>query len=119
MPDSISVPALRELLDGPEPPLVIDVRRAQAFAESQQTIPGAIRRLPDSVDSWIDQLPQGCQVVAYCVRGHEVSQGVVARLEERGVNASFLEGGIEQWRTDGGPLLAATDGSAADDGERR
>ena len=112
MPDSVSVPALRELLDGPEPPIVLDVRRPQAFAESPETIPGAIRRLPDSVDSWVDELPQNCRVVAYCVLGHQVSQGVVARLEERGIKASFLEGGIEQWKTDGGPLLAATSDSS-------
>lgn len=113
MAESISVPALRELLDGPEPPVVIDVRRPQAFAERPETIPGAIRRLPDSVDAWVGDLPEGCQVVAYCVRGHEVSQGVVARLAERGVRASFLEGGIEQWRAAGEPLRAPTDAPSA------
>lgn len=114
MPDFVSVPLLRELLEGPEPPIVLDVRRPQAFAENPVTIPGAIRRLPDSVDSWVDELPKNCEVVAYCVLGHQVSQGVVARLAERGIKASFLEGGIEQWKTDGAPLVAATGDSSGE-----
>jgi thiosulfate sulfurtransferase len=107
MPDSVSVPALRELLKSSEPPIVLDVRRPHAFADSPDIIPGATRRLAESVDSWADELPTNCHVVAYCVHGGQVSQGVVASLEERGIKASFLEGGIEQWRADGGPLLAA------------
>lgn len=110
MSDSTSVPALRELLEGAEPPVVIDVRRPHAYAESPETIPGAIRRLPDAVESWAEELPRGCQVVAYCVLGHQVSQGVVARLKERGIQATFLEGGIEQWKTEGQPVVPATGG---------
>src|SRR4030095_871347 len=107
MPDSVSVAALRELLESSEPTVVLDVRRPDAFVDSPDIIPGASRRLPESVDSWVDELPPSCRVVAYCVHGGQVSQGVAARLEQRGIKASFLEGGIEQWRADGGPLLAA------------
>jgi len=109
MPDSISVVALRELLKSSEPPIVLDVRRQQDFANSPNIIPAATRRPPESVDSWADELPTNRQVVAYCVHGRQVSQGVVARLEQRGIKAFFLEGGIEQWRADGGPLLAVAD----------
>jgi rhodanese-related sulfurtransferase len=114
MPDSVSVTALRKLLESSEPPIVLDVRRAQAFADSPNIIPGATRRLPESVDSWADELPANCQVVAYCVLGQQVSQGVVARLEQRGIKAYFLEGGIEQWRADGGPLQPAAPDSVAE-----
>jgi rhodanese-related sulfurtransferase len=107
MPALIYVPALRELLKSPEPPIVLDVRRPKDFSDSPSIIPGATRRLPESVDSWADELPTNRQVVAYCVHGRQVSQGVVAHLEQRGIKASFLEGGIEQWRADGGALLAA------------
>jgi rhodanese-related sulfurtransferase len=116
MPDSVSVPALRELLKGSQPPLVLDVRRPQAFAESPSLIPGATRQLPETVDSWAAELPANCQVVAYCVLGQQVSQGVVARLEQLGIKASFLEGGIEQWKADGGPLSAAAPSIAEGDG---
>jgi len=112
MPDSVSVAALRELLESSEPPIVLDVRRPQDFADSPNIIAGATRRLPESVDSWAAELPTNCRVVAYCVRGRQVSQGVVARLEQRGIKASFLEGGIEEWRADGGPLVATAPDSS-------
>lgn len=107
MADSISIPELRERLAGAEPPIVLDVRREPAFAASPEVIAGAERRLPEAVDAWADELPAGCEVVAYCVLGQQMSQGVVARLAERGIRASFLEGGIEGWKAEGGALATA------------
>jgi Fe-Mn family superoxide dismutase len=107
MPASVSVAGLRELLKGSAPPIVLDVRRPQAFADSPQIIPGATRLLPEAVDTWASELPADRPVVAYCVLGQQVSQGVVARLEQLGITACFLEGGIEQYKADGGPLPAA------------
>jgi rhodanese-related sulfurtransferase len=100
---------LRELLESSEPPLVLDVRRAHDFALSPDVIPGAIRRLPESVESWADELPTDRKAVAYCVHGRQVSQGVAAALEQRGIQACFLDGGVEKWKTEGGPLAAAPD----------
>jgi superoxide dismutase, Fe-Mn family len=37
-------------------------------------------------------------VVVACVHGHEVSRTVMAALRSRGVNAVFLQGGVEAWR---------------------
>lgn len=102
MPDSVSVENLRELLAGSAPPIVIDVRRQQAFADSPPMIPGAMRRLPELVESWASELPGGSQIVVYCVHGHQVSQGVASRLRELGLRASFLEGGLEHWKSHGG-----------------
>ncbi len=104
MPKSISVAALREQLNSSSPPVVLDVRRPQHFADSPDTIPGAVRGLPEEVDSWAAELPAGRPVVAYCVLGQQVSQGVVARLEQLGIEACFLEGGIEEWKAEGGPV---------------
>ena len=115
MPKSVSVAALNEALRGAEPPIVLDVRRAQAFADSPSVIPGATRLLPETVDSWAGEIPKARQVVAYCVLGQQVSQGVVARLEQLGIDACFLEGGIEQWKADGGAVSAAAL-SSADEG---
>jgi Fe-Mn family superoxide dismutase len=85
----------------------LDVRRSQAFAESPSLIPGATRLAPEAVDAWAAELPKDRPVVAYCVLGHQVSQGVVARLEQLGIDACFLEGGIERWRAEGGLVSAA------------
>lgn len=87
MPRSISVTELRERLEGAEAPVVLDVRRAPAFADSPSLIPGATRLEPEAVDAWAAELPKDRPVVAYCVLGHQVSQGVVARLEQLGVGA--------------------------------
>lgn len=44
-------------------------------------------------------------VVVYCVHGHEVSQGVCATLRAIGVDAAYLEGGVEGWRLAGLPIV--------------
>jgi Fe-Mn family superoxide dismutase len=45
-------------------------------------------------------------VVVYCVHGHEVSRATALRLRSAGVNARYLRGGIDGWRTAGRPLVA-------------
>jgi rhodanese-related sulfurtransferase len=108
MDASISAATLRQSLRGSEPPLVIDVRRNARFQEAGDLIRGALRRDPERVAEWKQALPRAAQVVVYCVHGHEVSQNVA-----RALGASYLEGGIEQWRKEGGetaakPVAAAT-----------
>jgi rhodanese-related sulfurtransferase len=78
-------------------PLLIDVRRAKAFAEDAARIIGAVRRAPDAIQEWAATLPTR-PVVAYCVHGHEVSQGAAAALRAKGFDARYLEGGIAAWR---------------------
>jgi rhodanese-related sulfurtransferase len=100
---SISVASLRQALASGQPPLVIDVRRNERYLEATDRIRGALRRDPAHVDEWRATLPEGADVVVYCVYGHEVSQGVAKAL-----GARFLEGGIEAWRAAGGGLEPRT-----------
>ena len=79
-------------------PLLIDVRRREAFDSGQLLIIGAARRLPDDVSKWRNALPAGRPMVAYCVHGHEVSQSVASTLRGVGMTASYLEGGIAAWQ---------------------
>jgi rhodanese-related sulfurtransferase len=79
-------------------PLLIDVRRREAFDADQMLIMGAARRLPDDVSKWQSALPAGRPIVAYCGHGHEVSQGVASTLRGVGMTASYLEGGIAGWQ---------------------
>ena len=79
-------------------PLLIDVRRREVFDADQFLIIGAARRLPEDVSAWQNALPPGKPVVAYCVHGHEVSQGVAAKLQSVGMAAAYLEGGIAAWQ---------------------
>ena len=83
------------------PPTLVDVRRQAAFEQDPETIPGAIRRLPEAVDAWAADLEPWRPVVVYCVRGHEVGKGACAALRARGLDARYVAGGLEQWRADG------------------
>jgi len=95
---------LYAIRDG-QPPLIIDVRREQAFRAATDMIAGALWRDPERVNEWAGELPRASRVVACCVRGHEVSQGVAKALGERGLFAQYLQGGIEEgWKAAGGAL---------------
>ena len=85
------------------PPALIDVRRQPAFDEDPNVIPGAIRRLPETVETWADALEPWRPIVVYCVGGHEVGQGAATALRARGLDARYLEGGLVQWRAGGLP----------------
>ncbi len=82
---SISVPRLRSLVGSPRAPLVVDVRKLPAFDADPVMIASALRRPHDAVGDWAAGLSAGREIVAYCVHGHEVSQGVAHTLAERGV----------------------------------
>ena len=100
---SISPDFLYSSLGTAAAPLLIDVRREAAFEADPAMLAGAVRRRPEDVQAWLGAVPPGRPVIAYCVHGHEVSQGVVAALREAGVDARFLTGGIEAWREAGLP----------------
>lgn len=101
---SIAADQVRSLFDGPEPPLLIDVRRRGEYYDSSDLISGALRRDPDDISSWVEELPAASAVVVYCALGGSVSQGVASQLQARGAKASYLAGGLEGWRAAGGSL---------------
>jgi rhodanese-related sulfurtransferase len=103
--NAISFSELQSTVHGRESPIVIDVRRRPAFQSAIDMVAGALRREPETVGSWAKTLPRASSVVAYCVHGGEVSQGVAKALSESGLAARYLEGGIEEgWKANGGPL---------------
>lgn len=98
----MTVGQLSAALDSARPPLVIDVRRREAFLKDSKIIGGALRRDPESVSAWARELPGADEVVVSCVHGHEVSQSVAQALSAAGREAFFLEGGFADWQTAGG-----------------
>lgn len=102
--NAISVSELRGARADGGRPLILDVRPAAAFRDSGETIAGALRRDLQSVKQWSEALPRGADVVAYCVHGHEVSQSAIEALIAQGIRARYLQGGIEQWKAQGGAL---------------
>ena len=95
---------LRSAMAGNSPPVVIDVRRRVAFLDADAMISGALRRDPEGAAEWAKALPRARPVVVYCVHGHEVSQSAAATLDQAGIAARFLEGGIAAWQAAGGAL---------------
>ncbi len=102
----ISPNQLKSLIGTPEGPVIIDVRRRQAFETSELMIATAEWRHPEKTAQWAAGLPREAQVVVYCVHGHEVSQGAAEALRGLGVDARFLEGGIEAFIEAGGETVA-------------
>lgn len=90
-------------------PLVVDVRRRATFESDTALIAGATWRDPSTVNDWERYLPRHRPVVLYCVHGHEISRNTADALRERGIDARFLEGGIEAWRGLGAPTVRRRD----------
>jgi rhodanese-related sulfurtransferase len=85
-------------------PVLIDVRRDDAFAADDRMLVSARRRSPQDVGKWVHDLPVSRPAVVYCVHGHEVSRHATAALREAGIDARYLEGGINGWAELGLPL---------------
>ena len=102
---SISYTEVQSAIQERPPLLIIDVRREQAFRAATDMIAGALWRDPERVTEWAGELPRASRVVACCVHGHEVSQGIAKALGEHGIAAQYLKGGIEGgWKAAGGAL---------------
>lgn len=99
-------------------PLLLDVRREAKFRVSPQLLAGARYCAPEDVAAFAASQPP-CEVVAYCVYGHNVSADAVATLRAAGWNARMLAGGmaggedgvdtpqdIAQWRAQRPPTIA-------------
>ena len=100
---SMTVEQLGQLLAKGTPVSILDVRRAAAFDKNPVRLPGATRVPPEEVAQWAarNESARSVPIVTYCVHGHEVSQGAAATLRESGFTASYLEGGISEWQSQG------------------
>ncbi|MBA3725177.1 MAG: hypothetical protein H0W86_01680 [Armatimonadetes bacterium] len=62
----ISVEDVRRKLSSGEVVHFMDTRNPQAWAESNERLPGAVRVPLADVEEHADQLPRGGTIVAYC-----------------------------------------------------
>lgn len=84
---------------------VIDVRRRAIFEQARSMLPGARWHDPACVADWAAGLPQGQDVLVYCIYGHEVGRATALKLRGLGIPARFIAGGIDAWTTAGRPLM--------------
>lgn len=85
---------------------VIDVRRVADRDAAPEQLPGATWHDPEKIAEWVKSLPRDKHIVLYCARGGSVSNGVVDTLHAEGLNACFIEGGIEGWKAVGGEVTS-------------
>ena len=93
----------RELLDSPEPPLLVDIREPDEWSEGH--LPGAIHVPRGNLESRIERAaPDRAQpIVLYCQAGNRSAFGAKT-LEELGYeNVVSLAGGYTDWKRNGFP----------------
>jgi rhodanese-related sulfurtransferase len=98
MSRTITPQALKERMDEDKDILVLDVRRNADYEADKEMIPGALRRNPEQVDEWVQEIPKDKDVVVYCIRGGSVSNSVVDKLLAADLSVHYIEGGWEAWR---------------------
>lgn len=74
-------------------PLLLDVRREEAFSQSPYMLASAQRCKPEDIASFAALQPSR-EVVVYCVFGHNVSGDAVTTLRAKGWDACRLAGGM-------------------------
>ncbi|HEY9549374.1 MAG TPA: chromate resistance protein ChrB domain-containing protein [Kiloniellaceae bacterium] len=115
-PTAIAPEALIRSVGTADFPIVFDVRRREAYDADTSVLPTARWRDHRAALDWGRALPSGRRIVVYCVHGHQVSLAAVSLLRSLGLDAGFLEGGIEAYRAAGGPTIrkAALPGNPQD-----
>jgi len=98
---SISKKHLTQLLQAPVRPIIIDVRRDDAYAAASGVIPGSVHRDASAATSWASDIELARPIVIYCGDGGELSQNVAGFLRERGHPVQYLDGGFRAWETSG------------------
>src|SRR5258708_19946721 len=73
-------------------PLLIDVRRREAFDADKFVIIGAARRLPEDVSKWRNALPAGKAIAAYCPPGPELTQTPAPPFPAARISPSYPDG---------------------------
>jgi rhodanese-related sulfurtransferase/DNA-binding HxlR family transcriptional regulator len=82
---------------------VLDLRPEDEFAAGH--LPGAVNIPLEELEARLAELPDGCEVIAYC-RGRYcvLSFEAVATLRAKGIKARRLEEGMPEWRAAGLPV---------------
>lgn len=106
-PNEITPAQLLRLIGTPNAPVLADIRTDADFDADPFLIPGSFRHPHTGIESLKARL-QGRPCVVICQKGLKLSQGVAAWLRSDGIQAEFLQGGMQGWRClKGAPRLPA------------
>lgn len=93
----ITVAQLNRLIGTPDCPAIVDICLQDDFVADPFLVPGAFRHAHTDIPGLIRRL-DGRRAVVLCQKGLKLSQGVVAWLASAGVQAEYLQGGMQAWR---------------------
>jgi molybdopterin/thiamine biosynthesis adenylyltransferase/rhodanese-related sulfurtransferase len=101
--DEVDAARARELLDGPEPPVFVDVRESDEWDEGH--VPGAVHVPRGYLESRIEAVaPDRAQpIVVYCAGGARSAFGAKSLQELGYENVVSLAGGYTDWKRNGFP----------------
>jgi rhodanese-related sulfurtransferase len=96
---AISAQTLKEMLQGADKPVIVDVRSAEEFASGH--VDGAVNIPHDQLAGRATELPKDAQIVTVCNYGGARSCGAADALRDMGFEkAAPLEGGTKGWPKD-------------------
>jgi rhodanese-related sulfurtransferase len=91
----IAPEALRDKLAGPNPPLLVDVRRHDEVAIC--SLPGALHLPMDELSDRLAELDPEKETVVFCHHGVRSLSATVFLRNQGFKNVSSLSGGIDRW----------------------
>ncbi|HZS08728.1 MAG TPA: rhodanese-like domain-containing protein [Blastocatellia bacterium] len=62
----VTADEVKQRMDRGEPLVLVDTRNPQAWGESDEKLPGAIRIPADDVAGHLDEIPRGRAIITYC-----------------------------------------------------
>jgi para-aminobenzoate synthetase/4-amino-4-deoxychorismate lyase len=75
--------------------VILDVRLQRDYEDSEYTLPNSTWKDPLLVDKWVDSISKNQKTIVYCVHGRSISENITERLLSEGIDACFIESGIE------------------------
>jgi len=92
---AIDVEALRDKLQSPRPPMVIDVR--EKWENELCQIPASIHIPLGQLPQCLAQLPKDAEIVMHCHHGGRSGRATAFLIEQGYGNVFNLTGGIHAW----------------------
>ena len=92
--ERISAPVAAERINGPHPPLIVDVRAPREY--QQKSIAGCVNLPLNHLSERLAELPQDRPLLVHCAGGYR-SSVAASLLQQHGYTVSELAGGIAAW----------------------
>jgi thiosulfate sulfurtransferase len=83
---------------------LLDVRLREIKSAQPLSIAGATWRDPEDVAAWLPDVPRNQPIIVFCAHGRSISQSIAKTLQDAGLTADYVEGGLAAW-IEGGNIV--------------